>query len=136
MVIKIIKNLLIVGYIQTVVYLFGFLNNVAKITGLDPFVDLTRLWHNFPGVVFWSVLSMLSVIGFTLALYLLVSRAIIPKANVGIIIMAIGFASPIIMSQFLLVPATLMILGMIFIRILITGRLPEQQEDKVEENKN
>lgn len=80
---------------------------------------MTRLWQNFYGIMFWSIVSMLCVIGFTLALYLLISRAYPNNQQVGLIITAIGYGSPLFFSFFLLVPATLLVLGTIFINILI-----------------
>lgn len=116
---KIIQSLLVLNCLQIILYLFGFFNRVALQTGKIPWVDVTRLWQNFYGIMFWSIVSMLCVIGFTLALYLLISRTYPSNQQVGLIITAIGYGSPLFFSFFLLVPATLLVLGTIFIKILI-----------------
>ncbi|MGG5324408.1 hypothetical protein IGJ83_000656 [Enterococcus pernyi] len=88
---KMIKTIFILNIVQTVIYLFGFFNRVAEQSGLVPLVYVTRLWGNFYGIIFWSILSMICVIGFTLSLYLLLSKAVDSKKTVGLIISAIGY---------------------------------------------
>lgn len=116
---KIIKILFIATIIQLVVYLFGFFNSVASQTGNTPWVDVSTLWMNFSGIIYWSILSMISVVGFTLSIYMLASKKVQSNQAIGLIISAIGFGSPIIFSFFLIIPATLMILSLIFIKMLI-----------------
>ncbi|MBS7576011.1 MULTISPECIES: hypothetical protein [unclassified Enterococcus] len=116
---KMLKIVISLNIIQTIIYFFGFFNKVAAQTGHKPLVDVTSLWLNFSGIIFWSILSMLCVIGFTLTLYLLLSKAFVGNKNVGLIISAIGYGSPIIFSFFLIIPATLLILGTVFCKILI-----------------
>lgn len=116
---KMLKTVIVLNIIQCLVYLFGFLNRVASQTGLEPFVNVTTIWHNFNGIIFWSVLSMLSVIGFTLTLYLLLSSAFSSNQNVGLIISAVGYGGPIMFSFFLIIPLTLLVLGTIFCKLLI-----------------
>lgn len=112
---------LILGFnvLQIIIYLFGFCNKVAVQTSHEPMIDITMVWNNFWGIMFWSVLSMVSVIGFTLTLYLLVSKVYPSNQIVGLIISAVGFGSPLILGFFLIIPATLLILGTLFIKILI-----------------
>lgn len=128
---KMIKTIFILNIVQTVIYLFGFFNRVAEQSGLVPLVYVTRLWGNFYGIIFWSILSMICVIGFTLSLYLLLSKAVDSKKTVGLIISAIGYGSPLLFSFFLIIPATLLILGLIFIKWMILD--PEKSVEEYDE---
>lgn len=128
---KMIKTIFILNIVQTVIYLFGFFNRVAEQSGLVPLVYVTRLWGNFYGIIFWSILSMICVIGFTLTLYLLLSKAVDSKKTVGLIISAIGYDSPLLFSFFLIIPATLLILGLIFIKWMILD--PEKSVEEYDE---
>ncbi len=114
-----IKAVAYLNVIQILVYLFGFFNKVAEWTGKTPIVSISSIWNNFYGILFWSVLSMLCIVGFTLSLYLLLSKIYDSKKTVGIIITAIGYGAPIFFSFFLLIPATLLIIGTVFIKWLI-----------------
>lgn len=127
---KMLKTVLCLNLIQFCVYLFGFVNRVATQTGRNALVDVTRIWYNFGGIVFWSILSMISVIGFTLTLYLLISKAFPAKQNIGLIISVIGYASPIIFSFFLIIPMTLLILGTIFGKVLILDSAKYENTDE------
>ncbi|MGG5337993.1 hypothetical protein IGJ48_000661 [Enterococcus pernyi] len=128
---KMIKTIFILNIVQTVIYLFGFFNRVAEQSGLVPLVYVTRLWGNFYGIIFWSILSMICVIGFTLSLYLLLSKAVDSKKTVGLIISAIGYGSPLLFSFFLIIPAILLILGLIFIKWMIID--PEKSVEEYDE---
>jgi len=128
---KMIKTIFILNIVQTVIYLFGFFNRVAEQSGLVPLVYVTRLWGNFYGIIFWSILSMICVIGFTLTLYLLLSKAVDSKKTVGLIISAIGYGSPLLFSFFLIIPANLLILGLIFIKWMILD--PEKSVEEYDE---
>ncbi|WP_206424120.1 hypothetical protein [Vaginisenegalia massiliensis] len=116
---KMVQSVFRLNIIQILVFLFGFFNSVAKLTGNKAIVDISHISNNFHGIVFWSITSMLCVIGFTLSLFLVLSKEFHSRSNVGLIISAVGYASPIFFSQFLLIPATLLILGAIFIKALI-----------------
>lgn len=128
---KMIKTIFILNIVQTVIYLFGFFNRVAEQSGLVPLVYVTRLWGNFYGIIFWSILSMICVIGFTLSLYLLLSKAVDSKKTVGLIISTIGYGSPLLFSFFSIIPATLLILGIIFIKWMIID--PEKSVEEYDE---
>lgn len=109
----------------------GFFNRVAEQSGLVPLVYVTRLWGNFYRIIFGSSLSMFCVIGFTLTLYLLLSKAVDSKKTVGLIISAIGYGSPLLFSFFLIIPTTLLILGRIFIKWMILD--PEKSVEEYDE---
>lgn len=127
--VKMVKAILCLNIIQIIVYLFGFFNKVAEMTGKIPWITISTIWNNFYGILFWSVLSMLCIVGFTLTLYLLLSKAFNSKRNVGLIVTTIGYGSPILFGFFLLIPATLLILGTIFIKWLIIDAEKSQSID-------
>ncbi|WP_125607474.1 hypothetical protein [Lapidilactobacillus bayanensis] len=106
-------SVLTLSIVQLVVYLVGFYNFAASIThhhGLFN-TDITSL----PGICYWSLLSMISVVGLVLSIYLLVKQR--KAKSVGLIISTIAFVSPVIFMFFLIIPATLALLAIIFLRI-------------------
>lgn len=123
---KLLTIIISLNILQGIIYLFGFFNRIAIQTNRIPLIDVTHIWYNFGGIVYWTILSMVSVIGFTLTLYLLLSKSFQNNQTVGLIISAIGYGSPILFSFFLVIPATLLILGLIFIYLLIVN--PEKEK--------
>ncbi|MFD1464738.1 hypothetical protein ACFQ4L_01350 [Lapidilactobacillus mulanensis] len=106
-------SVLSLNIVQLLIYLVGFYNFAAGITHHQRLfnTDITSL----PGICYWSLLSMISVVGLVLSIYLLVKQRQV--RSVGLIISTIAFASPIIFMFFLIIPATLSLLAIIFLRI-------------------
>lgn len=101
---------------QLVIYLLGFYNFAAKITNHAPLFssDLDTL----SGIFYWSLLSMVSVVGIVLASYLVFKHFF--KNNVGLVLSIIAFASPLIFMLFLIIPATFCLLAIIFLKISVS----------------
>lgn len=64
-------------------------------------------------------------------LIFIVSKAVDSKKTVGLIISAIGYGSPLLFSFFLIIPAILLILGLIFIKWMIID--PEKSVEEYDE---
>lgn len=110
---KVSNGIMVLDILQLLIYLVGFYNFAAEMTNQHGWFDMNIT--NLAGIGYWSLLSMISVIGFVLSIYLLVRR--VKEIKTGLIVSAIGFASPILFMFFLIIPATLMILGGIFLKI-------------------
>ncbi|MCM0582239.1 hypothetical protein H9L19_00460 [Weissella diestrammenae] len=104
---------------QSLYMLFGFFNGVALTTLNTAWINIYS-FQTFSGVMYWSILSMLSIVIFTLILYLMIQKAYPAQKNIGLILGMIGSLAPIIFSFFLIVPATFMILAAIFMKLLLS----------------
>lgn len=118
---KFLSIILTLSLIQILVYLFGFVNKVLYQTGHTTLIRMGDIYGpDFSNIIFWSLLSMISVVGLTLCLYLLLSNAFDRSKVVGLIVSAVGFGSPIILGFFLIIPATILILGVVFTKLLLS----------------
>lgn len=109
--------------VQLVMYLIGFYNFAAHATqhhGLfnNSITSLSGLWY-------WSLLSMFSVAGFVIAIYVMTTQR---HVSIGLVISAIAFASPTIFMFFLIIPATFALLGIYFMRIQ-QNEMTEKREE-------
>ncbi|KRO25994.1 hypothetical protein IV88_GL001262 [Pediococcus argentinicus] len=103
--------------IQILLYLFGFFNWAALVSShTHPFFNMYS--DSFGTLMFWSLLVVISIIGITLSIYLILMRQIPSNSIIGIILALIGFCLPIISFVFLIIPATVLILAAIFIYLL------------------
>lgn len=110
---KISRWIQVFSAIQFVVYMLGFYNFAAFATKHKQLfsLDLTSL----SGIYYWSILSMLCVLGLVMSIYVYVNYK--NKRNAGKMIAILSFLSPIIFCWFLIVPATLSLLTIFFIRV-------------------
>ncbi|TYC50968.1 hypothetical protein ESZ50_00085 [Weissella muntiaci] len=100
--------------IQAFVYIVGFVASVIYNT-IDQ-ISWLNIYHlsSFTGTMYWSVVSMLSIIGFVFSLYILITTKLEFDKKLGFILSIVGFLSPIIFSFFLIIPGTILILAAIF----------------------
>ncbi|KRM19310.1 hypothetical protein FC40_GL000290 [Ligilactobacillus hayakitensis DSM 18933 = JCM 14209] len=110
---KISRWIQVFSAIQFVAYMLGFYNFAAYATEHKQLfsLDLTSL----SGIYYWSILSMLCVLGVVMTIY--VSANYKRKRNAGRVIALFSFLSPIIFCWFLIVPATLSLLTIFFIHV-------------------
>ncbi|MCI1986258.1 MAG: hypothetical protein LKJ69_01985 [Lactobacillus sp.] len=113
MITKLRQAVWVLDLVEIVMALIGFYNFAANTTNHDP-LFVTSL-SSLSGLLFWALFSMLCVVGFTLSLYLMIGKK--QSRSTGLLISAIAFGSPLLFSFFLIIPATLSLLGAIFIGI-------------------
>ncbi|QIL50364.1 hypothetical protein G7084_02935 [Weissella coleopterorum] len=116
MTIKFSKTVWVLNIMQAIIFLAGFLSNTAYTT-IDKikWFDIYSL-SNFAGIMYWSVVSMVSIIGFVFSLYIVINNKIAKDSMMGMILSMVGFASPILFSFFLVIPSTVLIMAAIFNR--------------------
>lgn len=108
------KSVVWLNSIQVVLYLLGFFSWAQSAVGDVPFLAIYQ-WNLF-SIMFWSLISVIGITGLVFSVYTLVT--IKPKKNTGIILSIAGYASSLFFCFFLIIPATILVLGGIFTYLL------------------
>lgn len=112
------KNIIIyLSYIQLVLYLFGFINHAMEVTGYEPMVSLNTFWQNPFGLIFWSVLSMISVCGTIVCIHILTVVKPTKERFFGTCLTIAGFCLPLVFFSFLIIPTGILLLASYYLSI-------------------
>lgn len=78
----------------------------------------------------WAIIGVIAVIGFSFSLYSMIAHKIERKNLIGPIMAMIGFASPILLAWFLIIPTAILVTSAVFNKILILNDYKEDQKVK------
>lgn len=112
---KIYSFIIGINLLQSFLCLVTFVNWVQQTTTGSSFMNLYD-WNLF-SIFYWSIMAVLVVVGLSLSVFCLVSKKS-DTAIVGFVLSIIGYSSMIFFIFFLIVPATLLLLGAIFIYLM------------------
>ncbi|MGR3742335.1 hypothetical protein [Companilactobacillus sp. DQM5] len=113
---SLIKSVFILTIIQAIIYLFGFGNWAASVSGWKPWLNIYE--SGFGTIMFWSILGCLSIVIVVLSIYIISTKSVPKSDRLGIFLAIVGALLPIVLIFFLILPATVMILAAIFINYL------------------
>ena len=125
---KLITLVSILTSIQFILDLVGFYNFAASSTDGQPLFGMTL--SSLAGISYWSVLSMVAICGAVISVYMWQQPYF--KHRLGILLTELSCLAPLVFAWFLIIPATLSLLALLFLRL----NAIEDHEDEQNETAN
>lgn len=119
---KFLKTVLGLNIVQAIFLFLGFITTLYY-EYIDP-IQWLNIYSGFTGKIFWAlIITVISVIGFAISLYVLITadKKTDSGKKLGLVLSIIGFASPLLLFPFPLIPGTFSLTAAIFNRHTITS---------------
>ncbi|MBM7616903.1 phosphoglycerol transferase MdoB-like AlkP superfamily enzyme [Weissella uvarum] len=117
-----VKIVFFIDILNTILFMGGFMantfyNTVREISWLDIYT-----LDSFMGVMYWAIIAMLVITGAVLSVFILVTNKMTNQERTGLVVSLVGYGALVLFVFFLIVPATLMLLAAIFIRVTLLDK--------------